>query len=67
MGLQKTPMGFKDDVGTSTTFDETRHLDWAPCYTAPVGQQCTIVFPSIVLEGGRVKSDVKIGVVRVPI
>ncbi|CBJ30721.1 expressed unknown protein [Ectocarpus siliculosus] len=68
MGLQNPPMGFKDDdLGMNTTFDGSLHRYWAPCSNTPIGQQCTIVFPSIVLEGGRVNNVVKIGVVHVPV
>ncbi|CAN0072068.1 unnamed protein product [Scytosiphon promiscuus] len=66
MALQKPRISFEDSLGSSMTFDPKIHRDWAPFFKAPVGQQCSIVFPGIRPARGRPASNAKVGVVRVP-
>lgn len=64
MTLQKPAMDFDDDLDKSSTFDPFVHRDLAP--HLQVGQQCCVVFPAILQQDGRPKSNAKAGVVRLP-
>eukprot|EP00752_Nemacystus_decipiens_P007642 g6831.t1 len=65
MALQKPAMDFEDDLSESRAFDPIVHRDWAPHLNAPM-EQCCIVFPAILPQEGRPRSNAKTGVVRLP-